>query len=81
MGVLYVVTLLDVDGFRRPAGVLLVTADSCRWFRVWYHELNVYRKFGRGQKLSYCSMIDVYPCILPEIDKLSKMRDFYHSML
>ena len=34
MGVLCVVTLLDVDGFRRPAGVLLVTADSCRWFRV-----------------------------------------------
>ena len=32
MSVLCVV--MHVDGFRRPAGVLLVTADSCRWFDV-----------------------------------------------
>ena len=48
----YVVPLLDVVDFRHPAGVLLVTADSCRWFHVQYHELNVYRKFGCRQKLS-----------------------------
>ena len=43
MGVLCIIALFDSDDIQHGAGVLLVTADLFRLYRVNYHQLNMYR--------------------------------------
>jgi len=45
MSVLCIIALFDSDDIQHGAGVLLVTADLFRLYRVNYHQLNMYSKF------------------------------------
>jgi len=49
MSVLFIIVLFDIDDTQHGAGVLWVTADLCRLYRVNYHQLNMYSKFGSRQ--------------------------------
>jgi len=55
MSVLCIIAPFDSDDIQHGAGVLLVTADLFRLYRV-----NMYSKFGSRQKLSSVPRLMVY---------------------
>lgn len=63
MSVLCIIVLYDIDVTQHGAGVLLVTADLHRLYHVNYHQLNMYRKFGSGQKLFSVPCFMIYSAV------------------
>ena len=64
MSVLCSIVLYDIDDIQNRAGVLLVTADLRRLYHVNYHQLNMYSKFGSGQKLSSVTRLMIYSAVM-----------------